>query len=79
MMVRWHENLFPVCEELSIGYVAFSPMANGILSDTLAKGSKFDEGNFRNFMPQYSDEAYEANRELLMTSMWMGNWKGIFT
>lgn len=65
MMARWHENLFPVCEELNIGYVAFSPMANGILSDAFAKGSKFDEGDFRNFMPQYSDEAYEANKSLL--------------
>ncbi len=65
MMARWHENLFPVCEELNIGYVAFSPMANGILSDAFAKGSRFDEGDFRNFMPQYSDEAYEANRGLL--------------
>ncbi len=65
MMARWHENLFPVCEELNIGYVAFSPMANGILSDAFAKGSRFAEGDFRNFMPQYSDEAYEANRELL--------------
>ncbi len=26
MMARWHENLFPVCEELNIGYVAFSPL-----------------------------------------------------
>ena len=65
MMARWHENLFPVCEELNIGYVAFSPLANGFLSDTFAKGSKFAEGDFRNFMPQYSDKAYEANRELL--------------
>ena len=40
-------------------------MANGILSDAFAKGSRFDEGDFRNSMPQYSDEAYEANRELL--------------
>ena len=65
MMARWHENLFPVCEELNIGYVGFSPLANGFLSDAFTKGSKFAEGDFRNFMPQYSDEAYEANRELL--------------
>ena len=65
MMARWHEDLFSVCKELNIGYVAFSPMANGFLSDAFAKGSKFAEGDFRNFMPQYSDEAYEANRELL--------------
>ena len=27
MIARWHEKLFPVVEELSISYVAFSPMA----------------------------------------------------
>lgn len=39
MMARWHENLFPVLEELNIGYVAFSPLANGILSDALQRVS----------------------------------------
>ena len=28
MMARWHEKIFPVCEELNVAYVAFSPMAN---------------------------------------------------
>ena len=65
MMARWHENLFPVLEELNIGYAAFSPLANGILSDAFGKGSKFEEGDFRNFMPQYKDEAMDVNRELL--------------
>lgn len=32
MMATWHEHLFDVCEELGITYVAFSPMANGLLS-----------------------------------------------
>ena len=31
MMARWYENLFPVLEELHIGYVAFSPLANGMI------------------------------------------------
>ena len=33
MMARWHEALFPTLEELGIGLVAFSPLANGLLSD----------------------------------------------
>ena len=65
MMARWHENLFPVLEELNIGYVAFSPLANGILSDAFAKGVQFDKADYRSAMPQYSDEAFEQNRELL--------------
>lgn len=65
MMARWHESLFPVLEELNIGFVAFSPLANGFLTDAFRKGETFEEGDFRNKMPQYQDEAYETNRELL--------------
>ena len=32
MMFREYEKLFPVLEELNIGFVAFSPLANGFLS-----------------------------------------------
>ena len=66
MMARWHENLFPVLEELNIGYVAFSPLANGILSDKYVRGSKFEQGDYRSFMPQYAPEAFDKNRELFI-------------
>jgi aryl-alcohol dehydrogenase-like predicted oxidoreductase len=65
MMARWHESLFPVLEELHIGYVAFSPLANGILSDAFKKGSRFGKDDYRSAMPQYSDEAFEQNKPLL--------------
>ena len=41
MMARWYEALFPVLEELGIGYVAFSPMANGFLSGKYGKDTMF--------------------------------------
>lgn len=64
MMARWHERLFPVLEELGIGFVAFSPLANGFLTDTVAKGTKFDaRKDYRASMPQFRD--YDANAELL--------------
>lgn len=65
MMARWHEALFPVLEELNIGYVAFSPLANGFLTDSFKKGERFAEGDYRNRMPQYTDDGYDANAELL--------------
>lgn len=66
MMARWNEKLFPVLEELNVGFVAFSPLANGILSDAFAKGEAFDGADYRSVMPQYSDEAFEQNRELFL-------------
>ena len=65
MMARWYGALFPVLEELGVGYVAFSPLANGVLSGAFGKGNKFEEGDFRNMMPQYTDEAMDANRKLM--------------
>ncbi|MBQ2664289.1 MAG: aldo/keto reductase [Clostridia bacterium] len=65
MMARGYEQLFPVLEELNIGYVAFSPLANGFLTDAFKKGETFTDGDYRSFMPQYTDDGYEANRELL--------------
>lgn len=54
MMARWYEALFPVLEELSIGYVAFSPMANGLLTGKYGKDSKFGgNDDYRTVMPQY--------------------------
>ena len=66
MMARWHEALFPTLEELGIGLVAFSPLANGLLSDRYDAASQFDAGtDYRAAMPQFQPDSYEKNRELL--------------
>lgn len=65
MMATWHENLFDVCEELGITYVAFSPLANGLLSGKFTPQSTFDKGDFRNEMPQYQEEGYKKAEKLL--------------
>lgn len=66
MMARWHEKLFPALEELQIGFVAFSPMANGFLSGQYDRESKFQPGtDYRNVMPQFASEAMDENRALL--------------
>ena len=66
MMARQHEALFPVLEELNVGFVAFSPMANGLLTARYGKDDKFDPKlDYRSAMPQFTPEAAEENRELL--------------
>ena len=66
MMARWYENLFPVLEELHIGYVAFSPLANGFLSGKYDKSSQFDaETDYRSLMPQFQPENIDRNNDLL--------------
>ena len=66
MMARWHESLFPMLEELNIGLVAFSPLANGFLSGAYGKDSRFDPKlDYRSNMPQFTAGAIDQNRALL--------------
>ena len=66
MMARWYEPLFPVLEELHIGFVAFSPLANGLLSGRYDRNARFDAGtDYRSVMPQFSAGAMEQNQALL--------------
>lgn len=65
MMARHYEKLFPVLEELGIGFMAFSPLANGLLSDKYTNNYHFDKGNdYRASMPQFKPESFEDNHDL---------------
>lgn len=66
MMARWHEKIFPVCEELNVAYVAFSPMANGFLTGKYTPNTKFEgKQDYRAGMPQYTQAGYEKAKVLL--------------
>lgn len=65
MMYRDYEKLFPTLEELGVGFVAFSPMANGLLTGKYTADSKFSQDDYRSVMPQFSASAMDENRELL--------------
>ena len=66
MMYRDYEELFPVLEELQIGFVAFSPLANGFLSAKYGKDARFDKKtDYRSMMPQFSPEGMEQNQKLI--------------
>ncbi len=65
MLARQHEALFPLLSELNIGLVAFSPLANGILSGSYDQNSHFDpKYDYRATMPQFQQESYAQNQAL---------------
>ena len=65
MMARHYENLMPVLEELNIGFVAFSPLANGLLTGKYNPSSTFDSvSDYRSNMPQFKAENYDKNKDL---------------
>ena len=66
MMYRNYESLFDTLEELDISLVAFSPLANGLLTDAYSKNDSFnDEQDFRGRMSQFKAESFDKNQELL--------------
>ena len=65
MMARWNESLFPVLEELGIGFVAFSPLANGLLTRCYSANDRFDAAtDYRASMPQFRKESFRQNESL---------------
>ena len=66
MMYRDYEKLFPVLEELKIGFVAFSPLANGLLTAAYHSHGEFEKpGDYRSAMPQFTEEGLKENNEFM--------------
>jgi aryl-alcohol dehydrogenase-like predicted oxidoreductase len=57
--------LLTVLEELGIGFVPFSPLGKGFLTGKIDEHTKFDNTDFRNFVPRFSQEARKANQSLV--------------
>ena len=59
------DEIFKVCEELGIGFVAYSPLGNGFLSGKYDATTVYPEGDFRNKMGRFSPEVMQKNQVLL--------------
>jgi aryl-alcohol dehydrogenase-like predicted oxidoreductase len=59
------QEVLPVCEELGIGFVPFSPLGRGFLAGTIDEHTAFDPSDFRNLIPRYKPENRTANRALI--------------
>lgn len=59
------DEIFKVCEEMGIGFVAYSPLGNGFLSGKYDANTVYPEGDFRNKMGRFSPEVMQKNQVLL--------------
>ena len=57
--------ILPVLEELGIGFVPFSPLGKGFLTGKISENTKFNDGDIRNTLPRFQDEARQANEKLV--------------
>ena len=57
--------VLPVCEELRIGFVPWSPLGQGFLTGKIDAATTFDKSDFRAVFPRFTPEAREANLALV--------------
>jgi aryl-alcohol dehydrogenase-like predicted oxidoreductase len=64
----WREpeaQILPTLEELGIGFVPFSPLGKGFLTGAINENTAFDQSDFRNIVPRFSEENRKANASLV--------------
>jgi aryl-alcohol dehydrogenase-like predicted oxidoreductase len=59
------QDLFTVCDELDIGFMAYSPLGNGFLSGQVKADTTYGEGDYRGMMGRFKPEVMENNQALL--------------
>jgi aryl-alcohol dehydrogenase-like predicted oxidoreductase len=57
--------VLPLCEELGIGFVPWSPLGMGFLAGRVSARTRFAEEDFRATVPRFAPEALPANMPLV--------------
>jgi len=64
----WREpeqKTFPTLVELGIGFVPFSPLGKGFLTGAIDETTTFAQGDIRNTIPRFAEDARKANQSLV--------------
>ncbi|MDX1959294.1 MAG: aldo/keto reductase [Leptospiraceae bacterium] len=59
------EPVIPVCRELGIALVPYSPLGRGFLSGKYKSVNDFEEGDFRRYNPRFKGENFNKNLEIV--------------
>ncbi|QDQ98790.1 aldo/keto reductase [Tomitella fengzijianii] len=69
--------LFPLLEELGIGFVAYSPLARGFLTGTAKPAGEYGPADFRRRMPWWAADNFDANALLVAQFAAIADAKGV--
>jgi aryl-alcohol dehydrogenase-like predicted oxidoreductase len=64
----WREpeaEILPTLDELGIGFVPFSPLGKGFLTDAINSTTSFIDSDLRNSLPRFTEQARVANQALV--------------
>ncbi len=59
------EAILPLCRELGIGFVPYSPLGRGFLTGQITSRDDLAEDDYRRNDPRYSDENFARNMEMV--------------
>jgi aryl-alcohol dehydrogenase-like predicted oxidoreductase len=62
---RPEAEIIPLCEELGIGLVPYSPLGKGFLTGTITTETAFTPGDIRTTIPRFDADARQANQALV--------------
>jgi aryl-alcohol dehydrogenase-like predicted oxidoreductase len=68
--------ILPLCEELGIGFVPWSPLGAGFLTGKVDPGVSLDATDFRSNSPRFKPEAMKANQALVTLLQGIAEAKG---
>jgi len=79
--LMWREpekEVLPVCKELGIGFVPYSPVNRGFLTGSINEYTPFDSGNDnRNILPRFTPEAIRNNLKIVEELHKFGRTRGM--
>jgi len=58
------QDILPVCRELNIGYVAYSPLGRGFLTGTVQSAKELEPGDVRRLFPRFAEANIDRNVQL---------------
>jgi aryl-alcohol dehydrogenase-like predicted oxidoreductase len=71
------DEVLPVCRELGIGFVPYSPLGRGFLSGRFKSPDELDQNDFRRTGPRFTGENLDANLKLAAKLAEIAQEKGI--
>ena len=57
--------ILPLCDELGIGFVPWSPLGQGFLTGKVNAGDSFEKNDVRSRFPRFTPEAMKANQPIV--------------
>ncbi len=71
------QTLLPLCQELQVGFIAYSPLGRGFLTNTISNTMHLSDKDFRKQSPRFMGDNFARNQQLVAELTEMANDKHI--